>query len=210
MATVNGPLFSLDASGTIARTAVYAKWKGRNYVRSHAVPANPQTDLQRSRRALIQFLSRAWSGLSALQQALWKPLASENNYSPFNAYTAYNSNRWTQGLGPQITPNNQEGNPGTFLSEMAAGGVGRATYFYQMNAANKNDDWGIFVAVHASLAVTPDLTKVKAGAVTIADGTQYRIDVLNLAPGNYKLAAYPFVKSGSVRNASTVFDVTVT
>lgn len=210
MATVNGPLFSLDASGTIAKTAVFSKWKGRNYVRGHAVPANPQSHLQRSRRSVMQFLARSWRDLTAVEQSLWKELASAGNFSPFNAFTKYNCDRYTQGLGPQATPGNQQNVPGTFTQESAGGGVGRATYFYVITNQNKQDYWGIFVAVATTLTVTPNLDQVKAGAVIISDGSLQRVDVLNLSPGNYNLAAYPFAKGGIISNASTVFTVTVT
>jgi len=40
---VTGPLYSQDASGTIGKAIVFSKWKGRNYVRKHVKPANPQS-----------------------------------------------------------------------------------------------------------------------------------------------------------------------
>lgn len=43
MAKVTGPLMSIDASGAFADTMVYAKWKGINYSRQYAIPANPKT-----------------------------------------------------------------------------------------------------------------------------------------------------------------------
>lgn len=210
MATVHGPLFSLDASGTVAKTAVYSKWKGRSYVRSHAVPANPQSDLQRSRRSLIQFLSRAWREMSDLQQSQWKELASRHNYSPFNAFTSYNANRYTQGLTPQITPTANNNLPATLEEESAAGGVGRVTYYYRCQAENKNDGWGIFVAVAPSLSLGWTQDQVKAGAVIVANNTLQRIDVLNMAPGTYQVAAYQFAEGGIVFSSSMLWTAHVT
>lgn len=43
MAKVSGALFSIDASGTYAGKLVFAKWKGRQYVRNHVIPSNPMT-----------------------------------------------------------------------------------------------------------------------------------------------------------------------
>ncbi len=42
---------SLDASGTVAGTITFSKWKGRNYVRQRVTPANPQSEMQRTYRA---------------------------------------------------------------------------------------------------------------------------------------------------------------
>jgi hypothetical protein len=46
MAKTTGPLFSLEASGTVGNTVVYSQWKGVNYVRRRVVPANPYEALQ--------------------------------------------------------------------------------------------------------------------------------------------------------------------
>jgi len=41
MAKATGPLFSLEASGTIGKTVTYSRWKGRPYVRARVIPLNP-------------------------------------------------------------------------------------------------------------------------------------------------------------------------
>ena len=43
MAKTTGPLFSLEASGTIGNTITYSRWKGRPYVRRRVIPVNPMT-----------------------------------------------------------------------------------------------------------------------------------------------------------------------
>lgn len=53
MAKVTGPLMSLDASGTIGKTAVFSKWKGQNYVRLRVVPQNNQTSGQQDARTML-------------------------------------------------------------------------------------------------------------------------------------------------------------
>ncbi len=59
MAKVTGPLMSLDASGTVANTAVFSKWKGRNYVRLRVIPQNPQSAGQQLTRGYLAVLSKA-------------------------------------------------------------------------------------------------------------------------------------------------------
>jgi hypothetical protein len=41
MAKTTGPLFSLEASGTVGKTVTYSHWKGRPYVRRRVIPLNP-------------------------------------------------------------------------------------------------------------------------------------------------------------------------
>ncbi len=61
MAKVTGPLMSLDASGTVAKTVVFSKWNGQNYVRHHVIPKNPQTAGQAQSR---QYVGATGFGLS--------------------------------------------------------------------------------------------------------------------------------------------------
>jgi len=50
MATLTAPLFSLKASGKIAKTLVYLPWKGLNNVRQYVIPTNPKTAAQTTQR----------------------------------------------------------------------------------------------------------------------------------------------------------------
>ena len=59
MAKVTGPLMSLDASGTVANTTVFSKWKGRNYVRLRVIPFNTNTALQQAVRSSLGTFAKA-------------------------------------------------------------------------------------------------------------------------------------------------------
>jgi len=50
---------SLDASGSVASTITFSKWKGRNYVRQLTIPANPQTAGQNSVRKILGKIAKA-------------------------------------------------------------------------------------------------------------------------------------------------------
>ncbi len=60
MAKVTGPLFSLSASGQIAKTLVFMKWKGIDDVRKYVIPANPNTAAQQTQRAFITAALTMW------------------------------------------------------------------------------------------------------------------------------------------------------
>lgn len=53
MAKLRGPLFSLQASGAIAKTLVYFGWKGLKVARQYVVPSNPQTSAQTTQRGYL-------------------------------------------------------------------------------------------------------------------------------------------------------------
>jgi hypothetical protein len=67
---------SQDASGSLGKSIVFAKWKGRNYVRQLVTPSNPRTVPQRGRRAIIKFLAQAWKALTSAMQASYLTLAA--------------------------------------------------------------------------------------------------------------------------------------
>lgn len=114
MASVKGPLFSMDASGQLAGSIVYSKWKGINYVRRHAVPANPKSALQVGTRAMLRWLSQLWDGMSAADQATYDDAAESLGISPFNRFIGVNMDRWTLFKAPALAYPAAEGDtPGT-------------------------------------------------------------------------------------------------
>lgn len=100
MAKVDGPLFSFGASGSIADTMTFSRWKGRPYVRQHVIPSNPKSPSQMGGRWMWKFLSQIWAGLGTTAQATWDERASAAGISPFNAFISRNAKRWTEGEGP--------------------------------------------------------------------------------------------------------------
>ena len=85
MARTTAPLFSLDASGTIAKTIVFSKWKGRAYVRRHAVPSNPRFPLQVAVRACFAYLTAWWKPMAEIPKARWEALGAEKKITGMNA-----------------------------------------------------------------------------------------------------------------------------
>jgi hypothetical protein len=100
MARTTAPLFSLDASGTIANAIVFSKWRGRQYVRRHSVPKNPRTPAQMGIRAMMKFLGQIYQTYKAEIDSGYAEPAAAANVSPFNSYVAYNLRRWRQMQGP--------------------------------------------------------------------------------------------------------------
>ena len=99
MARVMGPFMSVDASGTIFNTLTASIWKGRNVIRGYALPANPNTDLQKTQRLAMAAAVAGWQGLDAvpavpqvggneLFKSYWNAFAAtcQPPISGFNAY----------------------------------------------------------------------------------------------------------------------------
>lgn len=86
MPKVTAPLLSFGAAGQIAKSQVYATWKGVPYVRRYVVPANPRTTKQTANRDIWSMIGNAWLYAPALVRAPFeafvsgKPLTARNKF----------------------------------------------------------------------------------------------------------------------------------
>lgn len=91
MAKLNAPLMSFAASGKIAKSLVYATWKGIDTVRQYVIPSNPKTPAQQAQRSLLSMAVNLWraSWLNQEIRESWNKLASTRGLamSGFNLFT---------------------------------------------------------------------------------------------------------------------------
>lgn len=160
MALTKGPLMSLDASGSVAGTITYSKWKGRNYVRQLVTPANPQTVKQVSVRAMMRFLSQSWAAHSAVEKATWDDLAAASQVAAFNSYMAKNMLRWRNFLAPSIEFPAAAGDLAATLGTLTAtGGVGQITLSQVITTANQN--WCLLIFRSLTGTFTPSFSNLQ-------------------------------------------------
>ena len=76
MAKVTAPLLSFGASGSLAKSLVYSKWKGRPYTRRHVIPANPQTTAQTLTRNAFASANNIWKIGGTLLRSPWDRFAT--------------------------------------------------------------------------------------------------------------------------------------
>jgi len=86
MAKVKAPLISLGAGGSIAKSVVFAKWRGVPYARVHVVPANPQTTAQTLTRECFQFGDDQFKRMLALAQSVWNAAAQGKAFTARNKF----------------------------------------------------------------------------------------------------------------------------
>lgn len=104
MARVKGPLFSIDASGSVANTITFSKWKGRNYVRQHVIPQNPQSATQVNVRTAWDLLVVSFQGEAAPEKASWNVFADQFNMSGFNQYVSRGMKEYIVQITSAVTP----------------------------------------------------------------------------------------------------------
>jgi hypothetical protein len=60
--------------------------KGRQYVRSYAVPSNPRTAVQQKNRTLFAHAVKAWQGLSPEQKNIYNRKAAGRPFTGYNLF----------------------------------------------------------------------------------------------------------------------------
>jgi len=91
MSKVRAPLLSWGAGGQIAKTQVYATWKGRPYVRQYVIPANPNSTGQQLTRNTFKYLNRLWSYLPAGALGAWALYGNNQRYTARNGWLSVNN-----------------------------------------------------------------------------------------------------------------------
>lgn len=168
MARVTGPLMSMDASGTIAGAIVFSRWKGLPYVRRHAIPSNPRSFKQVSMRAMMTFLSRAWTGIGAGPQGNWSAAAETLHQSGFNRFVGHNQSRWRNFTTPeQDTPSAGPGVAPDAATVVVTGGVREALLAITPGANLPDFGWLIFG--HLGAAPTPSISSL-VGVIDLMGG----------------------------------------
>ena len=180
---------SLEASGTLANTLTFAKWKGRPYSRQRVIPANPKSAAQLGVRAMMSFLAKQWAGISASPKASWEADATTNNISSFNQYVKANLMRWQMFKGPT------QGNPAAELStaltvttHTSTGGEGHVTHTFTPSGGTSI--WG-YILFRATAEITTANWN-NAVAVIEADGANpvtYVDSPLDAGTYHYRVAA---------------------
>jgi hypothetical protein len=205
---VTGPMMSIDASGTFAKTLVAAKWKGRNYMRAHAIPSNPRSAGQTAFRAMFKFLGSQWSSIATGDQETWATDADNEAISPFNAYQRYNQKRWANFLAPsQINPADLTGTPATVDTITATAGVRQITL--AVGLSNLTDNWGLIIF----RKVGADPANVQTEVIAVVEATASPVTYVDngLTPGTtYHYEVQPFTLTGEKGAVSAADSATPT
>ncbi len=194
MARVTGPAMSLDASGSLAGTIVFSKWKGRNYIRERVIPANPKSGGQVGVRAMFRFLAQRWAGIAAGDQSTWDSRADDMIVSAFNAFMSYNQIRWRNFTTPsEVDPAAETGTPPTGPTGSATPGV-RSMTVAIVDGVNPPD---MGYAIFRSL--TSSFTLAWSNCIAVVDwdsgGTTTYIDT-PLVADTYYYNAIGFLTTG--------------
>jgi hypothetical protein len=96
----------MDASGSVGGAVVFSRWRGRQYVRRHAVPANPRSAKQVSRRATCAYIGSQYRNLDPADKAAWVAAGAASKITGLNAQLFDASRRLMEGSAPRENPTN--------------------------------------------------------------------------------------------------------
>ena len=189
MARTTAPLFSMDASGTVAGAIVFSRWRGRNYVRRHAIPVNPRTPLQTGVRSAFRFLTQEWKNVPTNLQAAWVALGDITRVTGLNALVADNVRRLREGRPwTMLTAPVSPAAP-TAVGVFSATALARAIQLDWTRPSSNSEEWGIEVHMALGTGFTPSIATL-IYAVPIAT---VQLIVTGLTPGTpYYFVLRPF------------------
>lgn len=196
MAKVTAPLLSFNAGGAIAKTQVYATWKGIPYARRYVVPSNPQSTAQTMTRSVFTTLTKVWKNMTSdatapfMAFATGKPLTDRNAFLKFNVAALRPGTDWTDWVG---SPSANGGVPLT--SFVATGGSGSIAT--TVVAPTPPVGWTLTkVVAVARLNDDPHTTTNDAVTVASASSTPWQPAFSSMAAGAYQVTAWPVWDTG--------------
>ncbi len=90
MAKTTAPMLSFSAAGSIAKTLVYAKWRGISYGRQHVIPANPKSTAQTVTRNTFATLREMYKRTGTVTRAPWDAFAKGRPFTGMNKFVGEN------------------------------------------------------------------------------------------------------------------------
>lgn len=161
MVKLQGPLHAALASGTIARSVTFGRYRQRPWARRRASPPARPSALQASHRAMVRFLRTQWPKLPADARATWSDHYLARQLTPYHAYQSENLHRWRNFKPPSIYYPAPENDLFPFsLVSKAQTGPGYADCV--ISTFLVRDAWGIVLFHHPETTFEPSLGTVAA------------------------------------------------
>lgn len=191
MAKTTAPLLSFGANGQIAKTAVYATWKGRPYVRRHVIPANPRSTAQTETRNVFTNMNAVFKQIGPIFRAPWTEFAKGQVLLDRNAFVGKNTAalRNDTDLADMVfSPGAKGGLPPDSVS--ATGGVGTITV--TINAPTVPSGWTLDAVQAAAIkdqdpSAMTDFSSFEGEDTTDPKDT---VSLSGLSPGTYRVGGW--------------------
>lgn len=207
MATTKAPLFGLDASGTLGGSITFSKWRGRTYVRRHAVPSNPKSGLQVGMRACFKYITQAWASLTSADQEKWSDLAAVDNITKLNAMVRDGQALARRNVGFRKTPDAAAGTTPDQPTGGAAAAQPKTLVLSWTRPVANQGDYVTMIFRSKTTGFTHDISNL----VGVIDVTKTTYTDINLLTGTeYYYVVCEVNSDGEIGTASAEFNGTPT
>lgn len=187
MAKVRAPLLSMSASGQIAKTQVYASWKGVDYARKYVIPSNPKSSGQTETRGAFYWAVQVWKLMPAIVQAAWTAAAKGQPMTDRNMFIAsiIKTSRNAANLAAALF---SPGNGGGLAPAAIAGTVDALAVTITLTAPTLPVGWAITKAIAIGILAENPSTSTVYNSYAAEDDTDAYAPVVNVPTA----AAYDF------------------
>lgn len=190
MAKVTGPLLSFTASGSIAKSQVYARWRGVQYARQRVIPSNPNSSEQQLTRNAFKWLQAVWKFAVAELSAPWTAAASGRPLTNRNLWTKQNL-ALIRDAGDITAIVMSPGANGGLIAAAATATGGSGTITGSMTAPVLPSGFTVSEAIMVAIAQQDAETGTKYSSYVATDATSpYAPAISALAAGVYAVGMY--------------------
>lgn len=146
----------------MAGSIVFSKWKGRTYVRRHAVPHNPKSGLQTGMRAVFKFVSQTYAVLGATAIGHWKSIADKTSITPLNAQMRASQQNARLGNGPIHDPTDAAGTTPNAPATATATAAAKSLVLNWTHPATNPGQYAVMIWMSTTTGFTPSTSTLIA------------------------------------------------
>lgn len=200
MATVQGPLLSLAASGTIGEVLTASSLRGRGVMRANIHHHQAWSQAQRSHYAKLSFLKRAWKLMPihfpSDSQAAWIPVGIELGLPAYQAFIKTGYARFNATTAPQIVPGGGANASGAAIPSSIR--TGKGFFGFNVTHSSSTNDFGSAIFLSNAPVVSRNMLELAFVIVNKRTAPFFeRLQITHLAPGQYWYRGYRFGTNGT-------------
>lgn len=213
MAQGNGPLFSLEATGSIGNALTYGKRLGRNIIKRKNVTVKTRTLAQIISRAVVAYATPVWNSLSESEKNAWNVAAEPLQISGYNLFISTSRKNQMEDRGVQSIYSGGSGHTNDPYGSNSITNVNGTLQLHLELAGGPFSDQTYAMTIQP-FSVTPVTRVADTAAFKLPNAQEQAtaemdIYLTHVPVGSYSVGCYSAGPNGEVGNVTDVGSVTV-